>query len=530
MLDILRANSRSVLTYVLFGIIIVVFVVSFGPGSRGCGGDGARGAAYAAEVDGKTLTAGDFEQAYGSLLRTYQARLGQAFTRELAGQLGLRSQAMNQLVDRELIVAEARRHGIVVTDEDINRTVWETPAFQSGGQFDKALYLRTVESVYGTARNFEERLRRDLAAQRMMAVVRATVKVSDDEVKEAWLADHDRVGLEYVLFPFAAAQKEVRVPAADVAAFLAASAARVEQFYKDNPARFEKKKRVHARHILVKVAPDAPPSADEAAKKKIEGLAERVRKGEDFAKLAAEVSDDPGSRDKGGDLGFFGEGLMAKPFEEAAFALAPGQVSGPVRTRFGWHLIQTLAVQAPEVVPLEKAREDIARELVTQERARELARKRAEETLAKVRSGRRLRDLFPPAAPDKGKKVQPVLFGGQALSAEETGPFGRSGEVVPRLGAVPGLAADAFQADAGKVLPKVYEGPTGVVVAVAKDRQRPDDARFAEQKAEVTERLRGRREIQVESAWLKALREKAKVTINQAFVRGEVGSPQADLD
>jgi peptidyl-prolyl cis-trans isomerase D len=531
MLDILRANTRSVLTYVLFGIIIVVFVVSFGPGSRGCSGDGARGSNYAARVDGETVTAAEFEQAYAQLFKMYQTRLGQSFTRELAAQLGLPAQAMNQLVDRELILSEAAKHGVVVADEDIDRAVKDIPSFQTDGRFDMELYKRSVSSVYGSPAKFEERLRRDLAYQKMLAIVRESVKISDDEVKDAWLAESDRVNLEYVRFPISAMKAEVKIPDPEVQAFLTANGQRVEQFYKDNAARYQKKKRVRARHILVKVPDNAPASADDAARKKVEALAERVRKGEDFAKLARENSEDPGSKDKGGDLGFFGEGLMAKPFEDAAFALAPGQLSGPVRTRFGWHLIQVEDVQNPETVPLDKVKGDIARELLTEERAKAMAQKRAQEALAKVQTGRKLADLFPPPAADaKGKKVEQVKMGGQAVSAEETGLFGRSGDLVPNLGSAQGLAADAFQSDAGKALPKIYDTPSGPVVAVVKERQRPDAGKFAEHKADIADRLRGRREAQVETAWLKGLREKAKISVNEAFTRGAAPLPAGDLE
>lgn len=530
MLDTLRANSRSVLTYVLFGIIIVVFVVSFGPGSRGCTDTGVLDTAYAAKVNGITITAGDFQQHYAQIFRSYQQRAGQAFTRELADQLGLRSLAMNQLVERELVVEEARRRGVRVGDDDLSRAVMEIPAFQTEGRFDHELYTRAVASAYGSAHNFEERLRSDLAYQKMLALLRDTVNVSTDEVKEAWLAESDRVNLVAVRFPLASARSEVKVTDAAVKAFLAANGPRVDQFYKDNPGRFEKKKRVRARHILVKAAEKAPPAEDAAAKARIEALAERARKGEDFGKLAAEASEDPGSKDRGGELGFFGEGTMAKPFEDAAFALPPGQISGPVRTRFGWHLIQVEEVQQPQSTPLEAARPEIARELAETDAAKALLQKKAEAALAAARAGKSLASLFPPADAGKAARPAPAETGGLVAAAEETGPFARSGEYVPKLGAVPGLAADAFRADGGQVLGRVYETAAGPVVAVVKERQKPDPARFAEKSEEIASRLRSRREAQVEAAWLKELREKADVKVNEAFIRGEVATRPLDLE
>jgi len=533
MLDTLRANSRSVLTYVLFGIIIVVFVVSFGPGSRGCTDTGVLEAAYAAKVNGVTITAADFQQHYGQVFRSYQQRAGQAFTRELADQLGLRSVAMNQLVERELVIEEARRRGVRVGDDDLNRAVKEIPAFQTDGRFDYELYTRAVAGAYGSPGNFEERLRSDLAYQKMLALLRETVNVAPDEVREAWLAESDRASLVAVRFPLAAARSEVKVTDAEVKAFLAANGPRVDQFYKDNPARFEKKKRVRARHILVRVSEKAAAAEDAAARGRIEALAERARKGEDFAKLAAEASEDPGSKDRGGELGFFGEGTMAKPFEDAAFALQPGQISGPVRTRFGWHLVQVEEVQPPQSTPLEAARPEIARELAETEAAKALLRKKAEAALAAARAGKPLASLYPPAdagKDEKAPKAAPVKIGGQVVAAEETGPFSRSGDYVPRLGAVPGLAADAFLAGTGQVLGRVYETPTGPVVAVVKERQKPDPARFAERSEEISSRLRNRREAQVEASWLKELREKADVKVNEAFIRGEVPIRPMDLE
>ena len=532
MLDTLRANSRSVLTYVLFGIIIVVFVVSFSPGSRGCTDTGVLEAAYAAKVNGITITAADFQQHYGQIFRSYQQRAGQAFTRELADQLGLRSVAMNQLVERELVLEEARRRGVRVGDDDLNRAVQDIPAFQTDGHFDYELYKRATASAYGSPGNFEERLRSDLAYQKMLALLHETVNVSPDEVREAWLAESDRVNLVAVRFPLAAARSEVKVTDAEAKAFLAANGPRVDQFYKDNPTRFERKKRVRARHILVRVDDKAAPAEDAAARSRIEALAERIRKGEDFAKVAAEASEDPGSKDRGGELGFFGEGTMAKPFEEAAFALQPGQTSGPVRTRFGWHLIQVEEVQQPQSTSLEAARPQIARELAETDAAKALLQKRAEAALAEARAGKSLSSLFPPASGEEQKapKASPVKIGGQVVAAEETGPFARSGDYVPKLGAVPGLAADAFRADTGQVLGRVYDTAAGPVVAAVQERQKPDPARYAEKSEEIASRLRSRREAQVEAAWVKELRERADVKVNEAYVRGDVPIRPLDLE
>jgi len=525
MLDILRSKSRSVLTYVLFGIIIIVFVISFGPGSQGCQVQGLS-SGYAAEVDGYVVTPADFEQHYASLFRTYQARVGQSFTRELADQLGLRNVAMNQLVDRVLAVREARRRGLAVSDDEVNRVIWAIPSFQTQGTFDLDLYRKTVRAIYGSEQRFEQQVREDLLYAKMMALLREGAQVSDEAVKEAWAAENDQVDLAFVRFPLAAARKDVRVSDADVKAFLAANAARVSKYYEDNAARYEKGKRVKARHVLVRVPEGAPAAQDDAARKKVELAADRVRKGEDFGAVAREVSEDPGSKDKGGDLGFFGAGVMAKPFEDAAFALQVGELSQPVRTRFGWHVLQVEAVEEAKKTPLAEAQADIAREILTDEAARKLADARAAGALAQLKAGKRLADLFPPRPKDgAGKKPSGPELGGEPLVAQDTGPFSRNGGVVPRVGDVPSLATAAFAATAaGQPLPGVYATPAGPVVAQVRSRTQPDPSKLAQQGEEVAARLRSARQTQLESAWLKGLREGATVKVNDAFLRGSPSS------
>jgi peptidyl-prolyl cis-trans isomerase D len=520
MLDILRSKSRSILTYVLFGIIIVVFVVSFGPGSQGCQVEGLSSNS-AVEVDGYVVTPADYEDAYGNLFRTYQARVGQSFTRELADQLGLRNVAMNQLVDRVLVVQEAKRRGLRVTPDEINRVVWSISGFQTDGRFDIELYRRTVRQMYGSESRFEERLVDDLLYQKMMALLREGALVPEEEVRAAWMADADRVDLVWVRFPLAAARKEVKVTDADVQALLRTDAGKVAQAYKDQPARFQTPKKVKARHILVKVPEGAPAAQDDAARKKVEALAERVKK-EPFAQVAKEASEDPSSRDAGGDLGSFGQGVMAKPFEDAAFALRAGELSAPVRTRFGWHLILVEGVEDARVVPLKEVERSLAREILELEGARKIADRRAREALAQARAGKKLATLFPPA--QAGKKGGPTL-GGEPLVARDTGLVNPGGPPVPGLGEVPALyAAAAGATAAGQVLPDVYASPAGPVVAQVKDRQRPDPARYERQREEIAARLGSRRQAEVEAAWLKTLRDGAKNKVNDALLRSAVAA------
>ena len=152
----------------------------------------------------------------------------------------------------------------------------------------------------------------------------------------------------------------------------------VKRFYDANEKGFLAPEQVRARHILIRVPSDASGEERKKAREKIDGVGGRIRKGEDFARLAAELSEDSNSRMNGGDLGFFTKGQMAKPFEEAAFSLKPGQVSGVVETEFGYHLIKVEEHQEARMVTFDAVKEQIRGRLrgeATRLKGEELIRK-----------------------------------------------------------------------------------------------------------------------------------------------------------
>jgi peptidyl-prolyl cis-trans isomerase D len=504
MLDVLRSNAKSMFTWVIVVGLAVIFAISFGPGSLTKGGLRAASAPYAARVNGKTIPAAEWARTYDRLYQSYRQQAGESFTRELAERIGLPQQAMDVLIDRELVVQEARRRGIVVTSEELTKVVQSMPTLQENGQYSPGLYDEWARSNFGSKKKFESLLKDDLLHQKMLTALRETVKVPDAEVREAWQADSDKVGLVFVRFPLAAAEAEAPKPSeAEAKAFADKEAERVKKFYEENRARYDQKKRVRVRHVLAKVAPGAD---DAAARKKIDEAAARLKKGEDFARVAQALSEDENTKARGGEIGFVSEGLFDPAFVNAAFALAPGAVSEPVKSASGWHLIQAEEVVPAKQVSLEDARLDIARELLVKERARKLVQAKAQAALDAARKGKALAALFP--------QKTPVKLGAQPIVAEETGPFGRGSPFAPRLGAAPDVIADAFAAKKGDVLPRVYETTAGPLVAAVTLRETPDRSAFDSQREAVETRLRNRRETQIMSAWLKEIRSSAKIELN----------------
>jgi peptidyl-prolyl cis-trans isomerase D len=513
MLDILRANTKSTFTWLIVVGIVVVFAINFGPGSLSKGGGGGctgGNAPFAARVNGKAIPAAEWDRQYRQLYNLFRQQAGDAFTRELAEQLQLPTQAMDQVVDRELVVQEARRRGLTIGKDELTRAVHAIPTFQENGQFSFALYEESARAMYGSAGKFEAALKDDLLYQKMTAAVRATVKLSEAEVKEAWEGENDRVSLRFVRIPLAAAEAATKAPTdAEVKAFEAKESARIARFHQENPARFDQKKKVRVRHLLAKAAPGQD---EAAAKKKIADAQARLAKGEDFAKVAEALTDDTATKARGGDVGFVSDGLFDDAFAKAALALEKGQVSEPVRSATGWHLLKAEEVVPARTIPLEQARGEIARELLQKDRAAALAREKAQAALDLARAG---------------KPLAAVKLGAQTASPEETGPFGRANPFVPKIGEAAGLLADALAAKSGQALPRIYDTPSGPVVAVVVKRETPDAKAFEAQREAVESRLRNRKESQEQGAWMKALRASARIETNPellaaaASARGE---------
>jgi peptidyl-prolyl cis-trans isomerase D len=510
MLDTLRANSRSVLTYVLFGIIILVFVVSFGPGAKGCSVADIRSAGYAAKVNGVSITSADFDRAY----RDAVSRGANP------NDPSIRAKILQNLVSRELVHQEALKQGVQVSDEDLSREIQQSPSFQVDGKFDLDAYTRRAADSYGSRGQYENMLRRDLTIGKMVELVSGVIQVPEDELKQAWLDQNDKINLSFVRF--SSAPDPSKVTDAEVKAFLTANGERIDKYYKDNQARFNKPKQIKARHILLKVDRNAPASAGEEAHKRIQEIAEKIAKGADFAKLASEYTEDTGSKDRGGELPPFSSGMMVKEFEKAAFETKPGTVSAPVRSAFGWHLIKVEEIIEASNKTLEQARPEIAKDLIAEDAAKKSALDQAKQALAKLKAGTPLDKLFPPEDP---KKPAPIT----APRVLETGLFSRESEWIPNAGTVAGLATDAFQHNAGDVLPAPYTTPAGVLIAVVKEHNRPDPSQFTAKRSELADRMRRVKGMQIENNWIASLRKKAKVAENASLVQSGPSAP-VDLE
>jgi peptidyl-prolyl cis-trans isomerase D len=389
MLDVLRRSRTWVLWAVILGVG-GVFVLSFGwnPGRGG----GVHQAGVAIRVGDRTVTLREIESVLERQKRQYRDTLGESFDEKSAMPFLVNSVASSMVHDA-LLAELGDELGLTVSDREVVARLRAMPgALDEKGRLDRTLLRNYAEREYGTERRFHELLRDEILAQKAARVLQESVAVSDAEVKQAIRFEREQVELAIVKFDGNQPRADLTVPEGAAKALIASSPERVRKAYEDRKAEFDTPEQVRARHILVSVPPGADDAARAAAREKLEAARKRILAGEDFATVAGEISDDPGSKAQGGDLGFFRRGQMVRAFEDAAFALAPGQLSEIVQTDFGLHLIRVEEKRAPVAVPFDQAQARVAADLARADAAAKEAKQQAEALSAAIKGGKSLED------------------------------------------------------------------------------------------------------------------------------------------
>ena len=393
MLSLMRKHAGSWLIKVLLGGIAITFI--FWGGYQAT----SRRSGRVASVNGETIAVEEYRITYKRLIEQVQQRFGNDLDEEMIKSLQLPKQAINQLVDQMLMRQAATELDLRVSDEDLSRSIKSISAFQTAGVFDPRLYKLVLDRNNLSPESFEVSQRDSLLVEKLNNIITGSVKVSDDEALEWYNWNNATVDLEFVVFE-PDRYPDIPVTAEEIQQYFEGAkdsyktepqlkvrylnfeprnyVAKVEipeveisEYYEEHPAEFQNPKTVEARHILIKVGQDAAGEEAAKAKEKIEDILKKAREGQDFAELAKQYSEGP-SKDKGGYLGSFKREAMVKPFADKAFSMQAGEVSDPVRTRFGWHIIKVEKVNEATVSTLADAKDQIRKKL-TDEYARQLA-------------------------------------------------------------------------------------------------------------------------------------------------------------
>lgn len=494
MLHFVRRHAQSKFVKVVLGIIIAVFVL-WGVEAVVSGGNPLT---TIATVDGRPIEQISIQRAELNLTDMYRNAYRGSFTPEVRRALNLRQRALDGLIDRLVLLNEAERLGLQIGDHELRDAIVNSPGFQAGGRFNKELYLRIVRGAGMTPADYEQSRREDLAVERLQGVVLDGVKVTDAEARDEILARETKRSLAYV--KFAASDQTVAVEPTEEelkayyeenkTRYTEPEKARVElltysperfeegvevteeeiaEYYEANrETRFTQPHEVRARNILIRVPRDADEETKAKARKKLEEVQAKLAAGADFAELAREYSEDPGSRENGGDLGFFPRGRMVGPFEDAAFSLKPGEISDIVESPFGLNLLKVEEIREERVKPLEEVREEIVATL-RREAAAARAREAAEADQQALAS-----ETIDQVAEKRG------------LTVERPEPLGR-GDAFPSLGRSlplttalwelqPGGYTDPVEVNGNWVIARLVEIVPSRVPELGEVRERVDAA------------------------------------------------------
>src|SRR4051812_44435656 len=396
MLEQMRKNSRSLLITVLFGIIIIVFIISFGPQSRGTTCEQSMGEDhYAAKVGGQVISNNDFR--YGFLMSG-----GDRFPPKIAKQEHLKEMVLDKLIERELLTTTAEKLGFVVTDDDVEDQIGDgkimtlgggapvsVPNMQKDGRFSYESFKTFVRiQLQQTPNAFVDQQKKEMLAGRVRDLVRSSVSVSPDEVKAEFIRKNRQVNLEYMRFASRRQEAEVAPTDEEIAAYAAKNEPKLKEIYEQKKFLYEKapaQRRI--RQILIKLPHDADDKADKAAREKAEALAEKLKRGAKasgknaltFAELAKQSSDDTATRARGGELGWRARGgtNLQGDAEDKLFAAKNGAIVGPVKGNDGY-VISEVEGSREGHIPFEMAKIELADEKLRQEQGVARAKAAAE--------------------------------------------------------------------------------------------------------------------------------------------------------
>jgi len=482
MLDVFRRGQRwwTAAVVVFVGGVFAVFIGLGGPLQGG-------GAGTMVQVGPYHMDVVEFERVRAQREEEIRTALGDSFdARRLRDTID--TAAARLMVDRAIMALEAQELGLQVTREEVEREILEIPNFRDEtGRFDKELFDNWVAYEFGSEHAFLEQQRRQSLAGKLLRVLRAQTAVSEGEARDALERRLEGVQIAYVALDPSAIPEGFERDESAIEALLTEREAAARQLYEDRADRYDIPERTRARHILLRVARDASEEQRAVAEELANQVLERLDAGESFAEVAEEVSEDPGSKANGGDLGYFARGQMVPEFDEVAFSLEPGTRSELVRTDYGYHVIRVEDRKPAELKTFEEVKADLAHELLGQEAGSEATRATAERLSEAVRSGKTLEEAAR----------------AEELTLERTGVLQRRPDgYIPGLGPAQDLMAVAFTLEPGESSDQVFDLAAKLALVQVLERTEPEASEIESQLDAERARLRNAKLDRYLQAWV----------------------------
>jgi len=512
-------HLKWVLWFVVFVFVFFIFV------DWGTGRARTRGlAGLAARVGSVSISEAQFLQEMRSTEQRYRSMYGEQYDK-VRDQLDLASMTIQNMVDRYLLLEEARGMGLEVTDKELLTKIMSFPSFKrSDGSFvGEDLYGRILRANQTSPEEFEGGLRQELMLGKLQQVLSAGIVIPDSEVEQEYRRRNETAAFEVLFVPATREPAGLTVTDADAKAYYDAHQARfshpaqrqlrylllddirvrrtltvpeaqISEYYASHQQEFQQPEELNARHILVRPKTQDDAGWQEALSRAREVHAKVTASGADFAALARQYSEDPGSKDSGGDLGWFPRGRMVKEFEDAAFKLSPAEISEPIKSQFGYHILKLEGRKPGGLKSLAEVHDLIKEKLL--------------EGLADAEGNRRaaaLREKIDAAKLTTDEQWHTLAD--DVVTSNMT-PFFSQEEIVPGIGRDPELLAEVASAKEGFVGGPRRSTRGWIVYRVAKARsagvtpyaEAKDEAREAVKRVKSLEALQ--REIEAKRATL----------------------------
>lgn len=528
MLDIMRKKKNSIIIKFVFVIIVLSFIgtmfLVWGEGRSGMGG----GRSYAAKVDGKKISLDEYQSSYQRLRNVYQQIYGQSLSAEMEKILGLKKLALDTLIDNRLILKEAKSMGIKVTKEDVAAAIAAMPTFQKDGVFSFDLYQQLLKSNRMTTSDFEEGQKEELILKKARQVIKDKATVSDEDALAQFRKENDRIDLEYVSYAPSDVINEVKLTEAELneylqknqaefktpekvalsyvlldpallAAKLTVTDEEIQTYYQKNIDKYQGKDGIQPlKEVRERVKDDA--LRQKAAKQSFEQAADTLYKniksgdlGLVAGQLGLKIQETPLFAANAPVAVLAGEAAVLKK----AFELKQGELGGPVETPKGIYILKVKERKDAVVPPLAEI-------------------KGAVEIRAKAAKAVEV-------AKQKAEAAAKQFAAKASLKTQSTGSFGYSAKgEIPTIGNAPELMEAAFKlttaAPAADIPFKV--GNRWYAVRL-KQRIEASKAYFEKVKADLKKKLLPKKQEEALDKWIKDLRAKANIEINQALVAAD---------
>ncbi|HZD78232.1 MAG TPA: peptidylprolyl isomerase [Acidobacteriaceae bacterium] len=412
MIRFLQKDSKAI--KIVFWVIIVTACVSMVvflvpgllSGDQGPTGTGTYASIRPAGLFGRYFAFGSSREITNQEVTQVAGRLAEQRHYPQQAIPFLMPQAAQALIQREILLQQADKLGLKVTAGDIRHELregpWSVYFFPKGQFIGQDRYADWVDQqLHMSTANFEKEIGTQLEISRLEALITGGVFVSDKDATDSYRRDNTKVKFDYAVLNGEDLRKQIDPTDADLQKFFKQNAARykdaipearkisfiaftpdqvpggapqitdqqAQQYYQAHLKDYQVPDQVKVRHILISVPKGADAATDAAAKTKAQDVLKQLRAGGDWNALAKKYSDDPGSKDTGGELGFLQHGVTVPEFDKAAFSLNPGQISDPVKTQFGYHVIQTEEKQTARTKPFDEVRSAILAAMVRDKEA-----------------------------------------------------------------------------------------------------------------------------------------------------------------